>query len=556
MSSNGKPLSLAASLDEKQVRLSRTRTWGGLEIQASYGPNDATERDYKRDLGDPGEFPYTRGAYPQMYRSRMWTLRNIVGYGAPEDTRDGIEKTLAAGGTGVNVVVDTLTQQALDPDHPAFGAEAGLEGCSLPTARDIDRLLDGVDLTKVDVAWHWTIMAYQMVAAVAVKRGTPLDKLQGSHMPDHLQETMCGWGTDLLPAQLSQRATVDCVEYCVRNSPRWALGLPQGYDLREAGLSPVGEIAIGMAVVKGVLRDLEKRGLDIDQVAPSIAWVSTADVDFFEEIAKFRALRRMWARTMRDGFGAQDPRSMRLRIACHTSGRSLVYGQPLNNLSRVAVQSLAALLGGVQSVEACTYDEPICVPTQEARELATRTQQILANEIGAARTADPLGGSYYVEALTDKVEAEAAKLMAEIEEIGLLAAIDAGRIAQLMDDYNLNFQREMDSGERIVIGANAFAPPEEPPPRRFTFDPAATQAHVRRFKELKAGRDGDLVKRKVREVYATAKAGNNCSQGAIDAFVADATLGEVWGAFRMAMGRPYDGYRVIEAPFDFEAVSV
>jgi methylmalonyl-CoA mutase N-terminal domain/subunit len=241
-----------------------------------------------------------------------------------------------------------------------------------------------------DVAWHSTMMIYPMVVAMATKQGKDLSRLQGSHMPDHLQLRLGGWGESIVPAGLGHRTTVDCIEYSVRHTPRWALGCPQAYDLRERGLSAAGEIAVGMAIVNLTITDLTARGLHIDRVAPSFAWVSAVDVDLFEEIAKFRALRRVWARTMKERFGAQDTRSMRLRVACHTSGRSLVYQQPLNNLSRAAVQTLAAILGGVQSVETCTFDEPICIPTEEARELATRTQQILAHEVGAARTADPL----------------------------------------------------------------------------------------------------------------------------------------------------------------------
>jgi methylmalonyl-CoA mutase N-terminal domain/subunit len=531
------------------VRLGRTRTLGGIETREAYGPADAANRDYARDLNDPGAYPYTRGAYPKMYRSRMWTLRNIVGYGAPEDTREGLQKALEAGSTGLNVVVDPLTTQNIDCDHPAFGPEVGLEGCSIPCARDAERLLEGIDLTKVDVAWHQAVMAYPMAAAVVVRRGQSLRDMQGSHMPDMLQQTLCGWGNDLVPAALAHGSTVDSVEFCAKNSPKWALGLPQGYDLRERGLSPAGEIAVGMAVVNQTIADLIARGMSVDEIAPRLAWVSTSDIDFFEEIAKFRALRRHWARTMKERFGATDPRSMRLRIACHTSGKSLVYRQPLNNLSRVAIQSLAALLGGVQSLEACTYDEPVCVPTHEARDLATRTQQILSHEAGVARTADPLGGSYYVEALTDQVEAAAIAMLEKIEAVGLVNAVASGMIEQMMDDFNLQAQKEMDSGERIVVGLNHFIPESEPPPKRFTFDPARTKAHVARFTAMKAERDTSAVQNRLRNLYATAKEGGNPMQGMIDALVADASVAEVWGAVRTAHGLTYDPYRTIECPF-------
>jgi methylmalonyl-CoA mutase N-terminal domain/subunit len=540
---------IKAHLEDVSVKLSRTATWSGIETQASYGPGDVADQNYARDLGDPGQYPYTRGAYPQMYRSRMWTLRNIVGYGAPEDTREGITSALRMGTAGIDVVLDTLTQEAIDPDHPALSADAGQEGCSLPTVRDLEILLHGVDVTQTDVAWHSTMMIYPMVVAMARKQGRDLAKLQGSHMPDHLQLRLAGWSEAIVPAALGHRTTVDCIEYSVKHSPRWALGCPQAYDLRERGVPASGEIAVGMAIAKQTLRDLEARGVPVDKVAPSMAWVSGADIDFFEEIAKFRALRRVWARTLKEEFGSQDPRAQRLRIACHTSGRSLVYPQPLNNLSRAAVQTLAALLGGVQSVETCTYDEPICIPTEDARELATRTQQILAHEVGAARTADPLGGSYYIEALTNKVEADALELLHKIESIGLVRAVEDGTVEALMDDYNYRIQHELDRQERIIVGVNKFQPKDEPAPKRFKFDPARMGEHLRRFKELKSGRDRVLLDAKIDALYRVAHARENAHPAMIEALMADASIAEVWGTVRVANGLPYDPFRVLESPF-------
>ncbi len=538
--------------DEDSVRLSRTRTWGGLETQVSYGPGDVTDVEYDRDLADPGSFPFTRGSYPQMYRSRMWTLRNIVGYGAPEDTRDGIASALAVGTAGIDVAVDTLTAEAIDPDHPVVSADVGLEGCSLPSLRDLERLHGDIDITRTDIAWHTTMMIYPMVAAYAVKHDVPLELIQGSHMPDHLQLTLAGWGDKIMPADLAHRATVDCLEYSAKHSPRWALGMPQAYDLRERGLTPVHEIAVGMAIVNATLTDLAARGMHVDEVAPSMAWVSTTDVDLFEEVAKFRALRRIWARTLTERFGARSGRSTRLRIACHTSGRSLVHQQPLNNLTRAAVQTMAALLGGVQSVEACTWDEPVGIPTPEARELATRTQQILAHEVGAARTADPLGGSFYVEALTNEVEAQALKLLASIEERGLVKSVQDGSIESLMDDHNSEREREMATGERIVVGVNRFTSTSETHarPPRFTFDRAGIDRHLQRFTELKTNRDTDALTTRLRELYVTARRGDNPTREMMNALIADGSIGEVWGVMRMATGHPYDPFGVLSCPFE------
>jgi methylmalonyl-CoA mutase N-terminal domain/subunit len=539
------------AIESVKVKLSRTKTWGGLDTKSYYGPKDRADTKYQQEIGDPGEYPYTRGISSELYRKRMWTLRNIVGYGAPEDTLEGIREALSTGTAGINVVVDALSQQCIDPDHPAFRVEVGAEGCSIPCVRDMERLLQDIDISRSGVAFHSTMMTYPLVAATAIKRGIPLEKLLGSHMPDHLQLTLSGWGNQLVPADLCHKTTVDCLEYSVKNSPYWALGIPQAYDLRERGLPPHGEIAVGMAIVNQSISDLMERGMSVDDIAPSMAWVSTSDIDFFEEVAKFRALRRVWAKTMKERFGATNPRSMSLRIACHTAGKSLVYQQPLNNLSRAAVQTLAALCGGVQSVETCTYDEPICIPTPEARELATRTQQILAHEVGAARTADPLGGSYYVESLTDEMEERAMAMLAEIEEMGLIQAVSSGYLEQMMDEHNITVDRELQEKERIMVGVNDFIPEAEPMPKRFSFDRANTVAHIERFIAMKQSRDNTALQQKLQSLYHTARSGANCHQAMIDALIADGSIAEVWGTVRMAHGYSYDPFNVIESPFSF-----
>jgi methylmalonyl-CoA mutase, N-terminal domain len=538
-------------IEKVKVSLSRTKTWGGGFDAKPYYTADDSRTDYQQDLGDPGSYPYTRGISPNMYRDRMWTLRNIVGYGAPEDTRDGIRQAMAAGTAGINVVLDALSQQCIDPDHPAFGVEVGLEGCSLPTVRDMEILFEDIDITKSGVAFHSTMMTYPLVVAYAIRKGLPLAEVRGSHMPDHLQLSLSGWGNDVVPPDLGHKTTVDCLEYSARNTPKWALGIPQAYDLRERGLPPHGEIAIGMAIANQTITDLLARGMKIDEIAPSLAWVSTSDIDFFEEVAKFRALRRIWARTMKDRFGAQHPRSLGLRIACHTSGKSLVYQQPLNNLTRTAIQSFAALCGGVQSLEACTYDEPICIPTHEARELATRQQQILAHETGAARVADPLAGSYYVEALTDEMEQRALAMLADVEEIGIVKATTEGYIERIMDDFNITLQDELVKRERIMVGVNDFVPEAQPQPTRFSFDRSNTENHLQRFKAFKQSRDFAATETKLRELFASARRGDNFHQPMIDSLLADATIAEVWGTVRLAHGYSYDAFHVVQPPIQF-----
>lgn len=533
--------------DEASVRLSRTETWGGLPVENSYGPPQRTP-EYDNALGDPGEFPYTRGAYPQMYRSRMWTLRNIVGYGTPADTRDGIRKAAESGSPGIDIVLDTLSQEAIDPDHPSFPYEVGAEGCTVACVADLEDLLEGIDITETDIAWHATVLLYPMLAAFARRKGIPLERIQGSHMPDHVQLNITGYGERVMPVRLAHRASLDCLEYVARHSPRWSIGFPQAYNMRERGLTPAGEIAVGMAIVNQTLTDLAERGVTADDIAPSLAWVSTADIDLFEEVAKYRALRRVWARTLTQRFGAKNPRSLRLRIACHTSGRSLTFQQPYNNVVRAAVQTLAAILGGVQSVETCTYDEPISIPTHEARELAIRTQQILAHEVGAARTADPLGGSWYIESLTDEVEAAALAMLREIEEIGLLNAVETGWVEDRIDQTNEEAERELADGRRIQVGVNAFATDSGSTPPRFSFDKAPIADHVGSFIARKARRDPAVLHAALAVLYDTAASGANCVGAMIDAFTLDATVGEVWGVFRTALGYSYDPFEVLRSP--------
>ena len=403
-------------------------------------------------------------------------------------------------------------------------------------------------MTQTDIAWHATVLLYPMVVALARRQGLDETKIQGSHMPDHVQLTLTGYGERIMPARLARRATVDVLEYVARHSPRWACGFPQAYNLRERGLTPVQEIAVGMAIVGQAFGDLAERGVSADDVAPVLAWVSTSDIDLFEEVAKYRALRRIWARTMKDRFGAVDPRSMRLRIACHTSGRSLTHQQPMNNVVRATVQSLAAILGGVQSLEACTWDEPISIPSHEARELATRTQQVLAHEAGVARVADPLGGSWYVEALTDEVETKALALLQEIEAKGLQEVIESGWLETLMDDGNAQREHELAAGERVLVGVNAFRRDEPDPHGRFSFDTSSVQGHIDRFVQRKVDRDHDALVSALTQLRDTAAAGKNCVEEMVGAFLAEATVGEVWGTFRKALGFPYDPFGMAVSP--------
>lgn len=551
MTGNPERSTVQDQIGDVSVRLSRTATLSGIETEPLYGPAERTAA-YDEKLGDPGQFPFTRGAFPQMYRSRMWTLRNIVGYGSPEDTADGIDSAIELGSAAVDVVFDVVSTQGLDPDHPVLRDDVGLDGASVSSLHDLDRLLRNIDVTKTDVAWHVTYMIYPMVVAHARRHGLALAELHGSHMPDYLRSNLDGGGQKFFSAAFGQRLATDTLEFAARNTPRWACGIPQAYNLRERGCTPVMEIAIGLAIARQTFGALAERGINVEDVASKMAWVSNSDIDLFEEVAKYRALRRMWARMMKEHFGARSERSLRLRIACHTSGRSLVYQQPLNNITRAAMETLAAILGGVQSVETCTYDEPIGIPTHGARELATRTQLILAHEVGAARTADPLGGSYYVEALTDELESRATTLLEEIENHGLIQGIDDGWLESLMDEENLRRLQEMDAGERIVIGVNAFTSGSAQPPARFKVDQASIEAHVKRFVAEKAARDPEVVRAALQGVFDSVRGGRNTQDAMADAYLANATSGEISGTQRLACGVKYDPFDALASPYHFD----
>lgn len=544
MSANDRPM----SADELSMRLSRTRTFSGLETENSYGPKDVADLDYAEKLGDPGEFPFTRGSFPQMYRSRMWTLRNIVGYGTPADTREGFERALKAGSAGIDIVWDSPSQGGIDPDHPMAAPDIGSDGCSVACVDHLSDLLEGTDVTQTDIAWHVTATIYPMLGAMLRRQGKSLADMQGSHMPDYLITNPKGFGERLMPARLAHRMAVDTLEHVANESPKWACGFPQTYTARQRGVIAGGELAVGFAIVRKTLDDLQARGVDIDKVAPRLAWVSPANIDLFEDVAKFRALRRMWSQMMVERYGSKDVRSQRLRVACHTDGRALTYQRPTNNLMRATIQSLAAILGGVQSLETCTYDEAISIPTHEARELAIATQQILVHETGVARVADPLGGSYYIESLTDQVEAQAFELLEKIEERGIIESIESGWLEEMCDEVNDRIDDEMASGDFIMVGVNAHQKENEEVPVRFEFDTMPMTQHVSDFAAFKAGRDMEKLHRALRTLSETARGDGNIIPAMIDAFDADGTVGEVWGTFREGSGYDYDPFGMVESP--------
>ena len=463
-------------------KLETPATWSGLPTKPFYGPEDGAGLDYHRDLGDPGEFPYARGVHADMYRGRLWTKREVCGFGSAGDTNQRLRFQISQGVSGLSIIGDNNSSLTIDADHPMATLEAGLQGVSVSSLRDMEDLFEGIPIDKVSVSFDLSglncIAWMAMYAAVAEKRGVDLAELRGTIQNDTLHFQFCGFGNSC-PVDLGLKSSVDIIEFCARHMPKWYTGNANLYDMRENGLDAPQEVAFGLSLASAYIEKAIERGLNVDDIAPRRAFYCSGHIDFFEEIAKLRAARRMWARLMRDRFGAKDPRSLQFRFGVHTAGVSLYPAQPLNNAIRVAYEALAAVLAGAQSIHTCSYDEPIGLPTETSQTLAIRTQQIIAYETGAARVADPLGGSWYVENLTNQIEGKAHEIMAEIErQGGMVAAIKSGWVLREIESAALRRQTELESGEKIVVGTNAFQTERETQrPAEFT---SASRVRARR----------------------------------------------------------------------------
>ncbi|MBI4589214.1 MAG: methylmalonyl-CoA mutase [Candidatus Rokubacteria bacterium] len=537
-------------------RLKTSETWSGIPTRPLYRPEDLRELDYGRDLGDPGEYPYTRGVHRDMYRGRLWTRREVCGFGSARDTNARLRFQIAQGVSGLSVIDDNAGSLGIDADHPRGIAEAGVQGVSVSSLRDMEELFDGIPIDRVSVAFDISgldcIAWMAMYVALAERRGVDLASLRGTVQNDTLHFQFCGYG-DSCPVDLGVKTSVDIIEFCTRRMPRWYTGNANLYDMREQGLDASQEIAFGLSLAVAYVRKAIERGLAVDEFAPRRAFYCSAHVDFFEEVAKLRAARRLWARWMREHFGARDPRSWQFRFGVHTAAVSLVPQQPLNNAIRVAYQALAAVLAGAQSVHCCSYDEPIGLPTEASQTLAIRTQQILAHETGVGRVADPLGGSWYVESLTDQIEAGARRIMEEIEQVGgMIAAIKSGWVLAEVEKAALRRQQEIERGEKIVVGVNAFraAREKETPGGVHVSPPGQGEALAAAVRDLRATRDRGRVSRALRALSEQARLGEheNVLPSMIEAAKASATVGEMLGTVRAAAGHLYDPLGVLPPP--------
>ena len=511
-----------------------------FEAQRLYTPLDIEDFDYGEKLGFPGQYPFTRGVQPTMYRGRLWTMRAYAGFATAEETNARYKYLLEAGQTGLSVAMDLPTQIGLDSDHELSHGEVGKVGVAIDSLADMEALFDGIPLDKVSTSMTINGPAAVLLAmyvAVAEKQGVNPEALKGTIQNDILKEYIAR-GTYIFPPRPSMRLITDTFEYCSKNIPKWNTISVGAYHIREAGASEVQEIAFAFANAMAYIDAAIKAGQKVDDFAPGISWIFTAGLDFFGEVAKFRAARRLWARIMKERYGASVPKAQMLRVHVHTAGSVLTAQQPLNNVVRITWQALSAVLGGIQSMACCAYDEAIALPTEESATLALRTQQLLAYESGVTDTIDPLVGSYYIETLTDKIEKEAYDYIDKIDRMGgAVAAIEQGYMQQEMAAHAYEYQHEVELGKRTVIGVNKFNDSKKLAEQDvLTADLSVGERQIARLEKMKAARDNEAVKAALEKLREAAKGTENLMPYLIDAVKTYATLGEICGVLREEFG--------------------
>ena len=511
-----------------------------FEAQRLYTPLDIEDFDYGEKLGFPGQYPFTRGVQPTMYRGRLWTMRAYAGFATAEETNARYKYLLEAGQTGLSVAMDLPTQIGLDSDHELSHGEVGKVGVAIDSLADMEALFDGIPLDKVSTSMTINGPAAVLLAmyvAVAEKQGVKPEALKGTIQNDILKEYIAR-GTYIFPPRPSMRLITDTFEYCSKNIPKWNTISVGAYHIREAGASEVQEIAFAFANAMAYIDAAIKAGQKVDDFAPGISWIFTAGLDFFGEVTKFRAARRLWARIMKERYGASVPKAQMLRVHVHTAGSVLTAQQPLNNVVRITWQALSAVLGGIQSMACCAYDEAIALPTEESATLALRTQQLLAYESGVTDTIDPLAGSYYIETLTDKIEKEAYDYIDKIDRMGgAVAAIEQGYMQQEMAAHAYEYQHEVEVGKRTVIGVNKFNDSKKLAEQDvLTADLSVGERQIARLEKMKAARDNEAVKAALEKLREAAKGTENLMPYLIDAVKTYATLGEICGVLREEFG--------------------
>jgi methylmalonyl-CoA mutase N-terminal domain/subunit len=515
------------------------------EIQRLYTPEDIQNIEYERDLSYPGEYPYTRGVYPTMYRGRLWTMRQFAGFGGPEETNQRFKYLLKEGQTGLSTAFDMPTLMGLDSDHPLADGEVGVEGVAVDTLRDMEILFDGIPLDKVTTSFTINPSApviYAMYIAIGDKQGVSREKIKGTIQNDMLKEFIAQkeW---VVPPRPSVDLIVDIFEFGVKETPTFNLISISGYHIREAGSTAIGELAFTLADGMAYVEAAMQRGLDIDQFAPQLSFFFNSHNSFFEEIAKFRAARRIWARAMRERYGAKKEESWKLRFHTQTAGCSLTEQQPLNNIIRVTIQALAAVLGGTQSLHTNSYDEALALPTEEAVRIALRTQQIIAHESGVADTIDPLAGSYFVEALTNETERKALNYIKKIEQMdngsileGVFKGIENGFFQREIAQAAYEYQKQVESGKQIIVGVNKYALEHDQQIRILRVDPEIQRRQIERLKKVRAERDNRVVEQALQHLADAAKNRQNTMPYILEAVKAYASVGEIMEVLKRVHG--------------------
>ena len=532
---------LGPVVEKHAERREEFRTDSGINIEPLYGPEDLAEQglDYHRDLGYPGEFPYTRGVQPNTYRGRIWTMRQYSGYATAADTNRRYRYLLEQGQTGLSVAFDLPTQIGYDSDHPAATGEVGKVGVPICSLEDMQVLFEGIPLDQVSTSMTINSTASILLClyiAAAKSQGVSQEKLSGTIQNDILKEYIAR-GTYAYPPRPSIRLVVDVFKYCAEQVPRWNSISISGYHMREAGATAVQELAFTFANAIAYFREAIGAGLDVDEFAPRVSFFFVAQNNLFEEVAKYRAARRMWARIMKERFGAKDPRSMMLRFHTQTAGVSLTAQQPDNNLIRSTVQALAAILGGSQSLHVNSRDEALALPTEESVQLSLRTQQILAYESGAADVVDPLAGSYYVESLTGQLEKEAFAYIERIEQMGgAVAAIEQGFQVREIGDAAYQHRQDVESGTSTIVGVNRFVTDSPPIAGLLQVDAKMVESQLRRLKRLREERDGAQVKAALARLRDVAKGTDNTVPVILECVESYCTLGEISQVLRDVFG--------------------
>ncbi len=516
-------------------------TDSGIPVKKIYEAKDIPA-NWARSLGKPGQFPYTRGIYDGMYRNRLWTMRQYTGFGSARETNRRFKYLISHGETGLSTAFDLPTQLGLDSDNPRAAGEVGRVGVAISSVHDMNRLFEGIDLGKVSTSMTINATApilLSLYVAVGLEQGVPQNKLRGTTQNDILKEYIAR-NTYIYPPEASLRLSVDLIEYCAHKMSHWHPISISGYHVRESGANAVQELGFCFANAIEYVEATLERGLKIDQFAPQLSFFFACRNDFLEEIAKFRAARRIWARIMKERFKARDPESCKLRFHTQTSGETLTAQQPDNNIVRVAIQALAGVLGGTQSLHTNSRDEALSLPTEESVQIALRAQQIIAHESGVTKTADPLGGSYYLEYLTRDLEAKATSLLEKVEDLGgARKAIESGFVHREIQESAYRFQKSVDEGQTIIVGVNRFTEGRSEP-RIQRIDPKLERAQVRQLKKMKASRNTAQVKGALGRLFRSASHRQNLVGDILGAVRVACTVGEISDVLREAFGE----YRV------------